>query len=582
MCTFSSFYSVKTKTMASTSRRSCVNHPDVFCYVCGEYTVKESRKTISEFVKRSYLAYFGVHLGDQDKSWAPHVVCKTCGEHLRQWTIGNRKCLKFGVPMVWREPRNHYDDCYFCLVNIKGINRNNRHKWTYPDLDSARRPVPHSNEIPVPTFSNLPEIPEDDTETSTSDEVQRMQSENDSDFEADLTTPQCFNQQELNDLMRDLYLSKECAELLASRLKEKNLLYPGTNVTFYRKREKDLLPFFTQENKLVFCNDIKGVLEKMGLPYYTSDEWRLFIDSSKRSLKCVLLHNGNKYASIPIGHSTTMKEEYKTIAQVLKQIKYEEHQWAICVDLKMVNFLLGQQSGYTKYPCFVCLWDSRAKDQHWVKRNWPLRDTMVQGKQNVVNEPLVTREKILLPPLHIKLGLMKQFVKALDRGGNCFGYLSRKFPGISTEKLKAGIFDGPQIRQLIKDPQFTTSMNETESNAWGSFVQIVQNFLGNHKADNYIELVETMLSNFHILGCNMSIKVHYLHSHLDRFPENLGDYSEEQGERFHQDIKTMEDRYQGRWDNHMMADYCWSLQRDCPSKLHARQSYKRKFVGDSD
>ncbi|XP_044752601.1 uncharacterized protein LOC123312303 [Coccinella septempunctata] len=129
--------------------------------------------------------------------------------------------------MVCREPRNHHDDCYFCLVNIKGINRNNRHKWTYPDLDSARRPVVHSEEIPVPSFSSLPELTEDDTETSTSDEVKRIQSENDSDFEADLATPQCFNQEELNDLIRDLNLSKESAELLASRLKEKNLLCRG-------------------------------------------------------------------------------------------------------------------------------------------------------------------------------------------------------------------------------------------------------------------------------------------------------------------------------------------------------------------
>ena len=50
----------------------------------------------------------------------------------------------------------------------------------------------------------------------------------------------------------------------------------------------------------------------------------------------------------------------------------------------------------------------------------------------------------------------------------------------------------------------------------------------------------------------MSIKVHFLFSHLERFPDNLGDYSEEQGERFHQDIKTMEKIYQGRWDQHIM------------------------------
>jgi len=97
--------------------------------------------------------------------------------------------------------------------------------------------------------------------------------------------------------------------LLASRLKEKNVLQPGTKITFYRKREKDLLPFFAKENNLVFCSDIGKLLKKIGLSEYNPSEWRLFIDSSKRNLKCVLLNNGNKYGSIPIGHSTTMKEE---------------------------------------------------------------------------------------------------------------------------------------------------------------------------------------------------------------------------------------------------------------------------------
>ena len=55
----------------------------------------------------------------------------------------------------------------------------------------------------------------------------------------------------------------------------------------------------------------------------------------------------------------------------------------------------------------------------------------------------------------------------------------------------------------------------------------------------------------------MSIKVHYLFCHLDRFLTNLGDLSEERGKRLHQDIKVMEERYKGRWDSHMMANYCW-------------------------
>lgn len=59
----------------------------------------------------------------------------------------------------------------------------------------------------------------------------------------------------------------------------------------------------------------------------------------------------------------------------------------------------------------------------------------------------------------------------------------------------------------------------------------------------------------------MSLKVHFLHSHLDFFRENLGEVSEEHGERFHQDIAKMEKRYQGRWDTAMMGDYIWSLVR---------------------
>ncbi len=65
----------------------------------------------------------------------------------------------------------------------------------------------------------------------------------------------------------------------------------------------------------------------------------------------------------------------------------------------------------------------------------------------------------------------------------------------------------------------------------------------------------------------MSIKVNFLNSHLDKFPGNLGDVSDDQDERFHQDIKAMEQRYQGKWDTHMMADYCWRPQNPANENL---------------
>ena len=72
----------------------------------------------------------------------------------------------------------------------------------------------------------------------------------------------------------------------------------------------------------------------------------------------------------------------------------------------MVNFLLGQQSGYTKFPCFLCYWDSRDKANHWKIKNWPVREQSKVSDRNVIHDQLVTREKIMFSPLHIKLGLI--------------------------------------------------------------------------------------------------------------------------------------------------------------------------------
>ena len=63
------------------------------------------------------------------------------------------------------------------------------------------------------------------------------------------------------------------------------------------------------------------------------------------------------------------------------------------------------------------------------------------------------------------------------------------------------------------------------------------------------------------LGCNISLKIHMLDSHLDFFPANLGAVSGEQGERSHQDISLIEKRYQGKWSPGLPADYCWRLRR---------------------
>ena len=235
------------------------------------------------------------------------------------------------------------------------------------------------------------------------------------------------------------------------------------------------------------------------------------------------------------------------------------------------------QGGYTKYPCFLCLWDSRADDLHYQQKDWQSRDGFKIGKYNVIAKPLVPPKNLLLPPLHIKLGLMKNFVKALSKEGKSFQYILKKFPQISDAKLHAGIFDGPQIRQLLEDKEFAKTMTSNELDAWQAFDRVIHGFLGNKRSSEYVLHINDLLKTFQKLGARMSIKMHFLASHLDFFPDNCGNYSEEQGERFHQDLKTMETRYQGRWDINMLADYCWCLKRDEANSSHTRKTTRAAF-----
>lgn len=551
--------------------RICKNHPDRFCYICGHVVFLDAQVKITPLVKKTYEEYFGVRLRHQDKPFAPHMCCRTCVKNLLDWRNKKREKMAFGKPMVWREMKDHSGDCYFCLTDLKGINRRNKHNVQYPDVPSATKPVPHSPELPVPTLSVT-------VDSSTESEV--VDGPVSSDYTVDdQDQPLPLEQGELNDLTRDLNLSKDSAQLLGSRLREKRLLAPTTTFYWYRQREAEFTKFFMHDeaSSLVYCHNIAGLTEALGVTYIAM-EWRLFIDSSNRSLKAVLLHNGNKFSSIPVGHSVAMKESYRTMERVLSLLNYEEHKWLICGDLKVVGLILGLQSGYTKYPCFMCLWDSRADSQHYVKQEWPSRQGLEPGSHNVLSRPLVDPSKVLLPPLHIKLGLMKNFVKALDRDGSGFLFLCEKFKRKSMEKIKAGIFDGPEIRELMKDAIFDESLNPIELAAWLSLKEVIVNFLGNHRSSKYQTMVDELMENYRKLGARMSVKMHFLRSHLDYFPENCGYFSEEQGERFHQDLRVMEERYQGRWDVKFLADYCWCLKRDVQSTQHKRKSMKRSFI----
>ncbi|GFO30098.1 hypothetical protein PoB_005660300 [Plakobranchus ocellatus] len=126
-------------------------------------------------------------------------------------------------------------------------------------------------------------------------------------------------------------------------------------------------------------------------------EWRLFIDSSKRSVKAVLLHNGNKYSRVPVGHSVHLTENYENMKILLNAIKYSEYQREICGDLKVVG-ILGMQKGFTKYCCFLCLWDSRATKEHYVKTDWPYVNISYQEKKALAMRLVCCQKKSYYHP----------------------------------------------------------------------------------------------------------------------------------------------------------------------------------------
>jgi len=112
--------------------------------------------------------------------------------------------------------------------------------------------------------------------------------------------------------------------------------------------------------------------------------------------------------------------------------------------------------------------------------------------------------------MHLKLGLMKNFVKAMNQEEAAFTYLREKFPRLSETKLKEGIFIGPQIRDFMKDEYFDKLLLGDENAAWDSFKFVVKGFLGNRRAQNYEELVNNLLQSYQKLGCNMSLKIHFI------------------------------------------------------------------------
>lgn len=283
-------------------------------------------------------------------------------------------------------------------------------------------------------------------------------------------------------------------------------------------------------------------------------------------LQAVLLHNGNKFPTIPLAYTNNTKETRELMETVLRLLQYSKYEWKIVVDLKIVAILLGLKGGYPSYPCIFCTYNSRAKVDHYVTK-WPRRIKFVVGQYSVTHFPLVSSHKIILPALHIKLGVATQFIKnVLLTNENALSTIKLIFPGKSDAKILGGIFDGPDLRKLLKSISFLSSLTSAQSKAWKAFKDLCSNFFGNVKSPKSALMVRKMLRHFREIGVKVSPKLHLLVVHLNEFPENLGDVSDEHGERAHQQMKYMEKRFFKKDTKVALADYIWTLSRQKPRK----------------
>lgn len=84
--------------------------------------IRKSGKVITNVIRNAYFYYFGFSVSNTHKPWVPKLFCNACSTILYKWSRGKKVCFSFSLPMLWREPKNHVDDCYFCLMNVVGLN----------------------------------------------------------------------------------------------------------------------------------------------------------------------------------------------------------------------------------------------------------------------------------------------------------------------------------------------------------------------------------------------------------------------------------------------------------------------------
>lgn len=162
--------------------RNVLKQPNNFCYARGELTFKSQRRHFSTLLKKKkYEFYFECKSGDFDKDWVTSICCISCVGLLNGWKSITH-LMPLSIPMIWREQKGDLTDCYFCLIHIKGIT-SKKYTVKYPNMASAIRPVPHSEEYPETKFPDSITL-SDNSNSGTTHSEHKRKKRRDNRFEA--------------------------------------------------------------------------------------------------------------------------------------------------------------------------------------------------------------------------------------------------------------------------------------------------------------------------------------------------------------------------------------------------------------
>lgn len=112
---------------------------------------------------------------------------------------------------------------------------------------------------------------------------------------------------------------------------------------------------------------------------------------------------------------------------------------------------------------------------------------------------------------------------------------------------------------MIKDDLFEELLLPNHQIAFDCLKAVIKNCLGVHRSENWRGLIFDMLHSFDEINVRMSLKIHFLHHHLDHFEKQIPTESDEHGEKFHQITIPMESWFSGKKIDSLLADICWNL-----------------------